>query len=63
MLWKSKNIIRLKFQICLQIWRTGGSGGGDVDIDRVWEGIRKNLMASATETLRLLQHKTAKTMV
>jgi hypothetical protein len=37
-----------------------GGGGGGVDISRVWEGIRENVKASATESLGyygMKQHK------
>ena len=51
-----KKSIRLKLKMCLQLWRMND----DVDVNRIWENIKKNIETSAKESLglhELKQHK------
>jgi hypothetical protein len=48
MLWKSKNVIRLKFETGLQLWETWMVM---MLINRTWENIRENIKVLATESL------------
>jgi hypothetical protein len=63
-MWKSRNSIRLKYLIGLQLWNTGGDDDGDdMDINGTSESIRGNVRTSSTEGLgycELKRHKQAK---
>jgi hypothetical protein len=49
MMWKSKNNIRLKSQIGLELWET--CYDDDIDIKRTWESITENIKASTIDSL------------